>query len=667
MNLHWIDWCIVILVLCVLIGITFFTKRYNRSVSDFLAANRLAGRYLLTVSAGFGGAISLVATWEMMYQNGLPVQWWKMMTTPLGLIIALTGFVIYRFRETRALTMAQFFEMRYSRKFRFFSGFLCWTSGILNYGIFPAVTARFIIYFFGLPHSFMLWGFNISTFPLVMIAYMGIAVYIACAGGQISIMLTDFFQGMLLLIIFLVIMFYLLTTFGWSDIIDGLKITPINQSLINPFETSQSENFNVWYFLIGMMGTLYGVRAWQGNSGYNSAAKTPHEAVMAGIVGTWRTFASELCIVLIPVCAYAAFHSDKFAVAMAPAKEKLAEIADPVIQTQMTVPLFLVNWLPIGIFGLFAVVVIACAISNDDTYIHAWGCILIQDVIMPLRKKPFEPKTHMFILRCGIVGVAIFGFIFSMLFPLKDFILMYFSITGAIYLGGAGAVIIGGLYWKRGSAPAAWTAMLTGTVIGFGGIILQLSWVSAVAPYLHKIFPHFNWLTANMNKFPINGQYIYFITMLAAIVSYIGVSLLGPKHCHNMDKLLHRGEYADKNVMPLKNRDRFSFSKLIGISSNFTCFDRFIAYATAAWSLGWWGIFLIVSTLALTIGLTTDFWIEFWWWKLIPFSILLGTVCTVWITIGGIRDALQLIKDLRAERIDNKDDGFVQAEETKAE
>ena len=152
-NLHPVDLGIIGIVLAIVIGFAIYSQRFTRSVADFLSANRCAGRYLLTVASGSAGmgAISIVATWEKFYQAGFTALFWGQMLAPIGLLMALSGWIIYRYRETRAMTLAQFLEMRYSRRFRVFTGVLCWVSGVLNYGIFPAVTARFFIYFLGLP------------------------------------------------------------------------------------------------------------------------------------------------------------------------------------------------------------------------------------------------------------------------------------------------------------------------------------------------------------------------------------------------------------------------------------------------------------------------------------------------------------------------------------
>ncbi|MHB9138278.1 MAG: sodium:solute symporter family protein [Victivallaceae bacterium] len=669
MYLHWIDWTVVGLLLSSLVALTFYVRPHVRSVADFLAANRMAGRYLLAVSGGFGGAISIIALWEMVYKAGLPTQWWSLMSIPVGLFISLTGFVIFRFRQTRALTLAQFFEMRYSRAFRFYAGSLCWLAGIFNYGIFPAVTARFIIYFFGLPQEVMLFGFSIPMLAIVMLCYLSIALFIACAGGQVSIILTDFFQGILLMLVFLFLMFYLLYSFSWNDIMAGMQIAPANQSMINPFKTSQVADFNVWFFLIGVFSAILNTRAWQGTSGYNASAKTPHEAVMAGIIGGWRTIASGLCMLLIPMVAYAVLHLPAFSALAAPIHAEIAKISDPMIQSQMTVPIFLTHTLPIGVMGMFAAVIIACAISCDDTYMHAWGTIFIQDVYMPLRNKPIEPKRHMLILRLSICGVGAFGFVFSLLFPLKDFIMMYFALTGAIYLGGAGSVILGGLYWKRGTTAAAWTSLTVGTILAFGGILIQQLWPNYLGPALLQIWPDSAWLIANKAKFPVNGQIIFFIAMITSLTSYIMVSLLGPKRVYDMDKLLHRGNYAVAKDFVAKDEIKslnagINWHKVIGISQAFTAFDKFIAWATFVKSMAFWFLFIIGTVLCLTTDWITDaIWCEIWWWKLVAFSVVLGTVCTLWLAIGGVRDAISLFRDLATEKIDERDDGFVSEKE----
>ena len=124
MNLSFIDWVIVIIVLGGMIYSVSMTKGLMKSVSDFLSAGRTAGRYVISISSGVAGlgAISIVMFLEMGYVAGFSLSWWGLCQGIILLAITMSGWVIYRFRMTRSLTLAQFFEKRYSRKFRIFAG-----------------------------------------------------------------------------------------------------------------------------------------------------------------------------------------------------------------------------------------------------------------------------------------------------------------------------------------------------------------------------------------------------------------------------------------------------------------------------------------------------------------------------------------------------------------
>ena len=134
------DWMIVIGMILLMLGILVYCNRYMRNVADFLAANRCAGRYVLCISEGIAGfaVVNSVATWEAFTKSGFASSWWYMITAPVSLVLSLFAWVTYRMRETRCFTLAQFYEVRYSRKFRIAAGMLTWISGIVNYGIFPA-------------------------------------------------------------------------------------------------------------------------------------------------------------------------------------------------------------------------------------------------------------------------------------------------------------------------------------------------------------------------------------------------------------------------------------------------------------------------------------------------------------------------------------------------
>jgi len=657
--MHAVDWSIVLVLLAALIGLAVYSRRYNRSVADFLAANRLAGRYVLTLSEGIAGlgAITIVAAFEMFYKGGFVPLWWNLMGSPLGLIIALSGFVIYRFRQTRALTMAQFFEIRYSRRFRVFCGMMMFLSGVINYGIFPGVTSRFFIHFCGLPDSVMLLGAAVPTFPLVMAIELIVALYLILGGGQIAVMVTDFLQAMFCLLAFLVIVLFMVATFQWPDIFAGLQTAEQGKSLVNPFQAGKVEDFNFWYFVIGAFTMLYVVKAWQGSSAFNSSARSPHEARMAGVLGIWRGQSQNLVMFLLPVCAYAILHNSKFAEIAQPITAALGQIPDATIRNQVTVPVTLTQILPIGLTGILAGVIVAAAISTDESYLHSWGTIFIQDVVMPIRNKALTPRHHMLLLRGAIIGVAAFGFVFSMVFPLKDYINMFFFLTGAIFVGGAGSVIIGGLYWKRGTTAAAWTAMIVGSVLSLGGLSVQTLWPGHLAPWLLDRWPDSAWLQAHAAKFPVNGQIISFIAICCAIALYVMVSLLGPRRVFDMDRMLHRGKHArpDDPAAPAGLKRGW---RTLGAGPEFTFSDKIIYYGSMGWTLGWWTFFLIITGVALTVGLGDSFWQGFWQFK-VWLGVVLAALTTVWFTWGGMRDMRRLFADLRVAARNVLDDGRV--------
>ena len=688
MNLSFIDWMIVIIVLGGMIYSVNLTKGLMKSVSDFLSAGRTAGRYVLSISSGVAGlgAISIVMFLEMGYVAGFSLSWWGLSQGIILLAITMSGWVIYRFRMTRSLTLAQFFEKRYSRKFRIFAGLVAFFAGLINFGIFPAVGAQFFINFCGLPDYFL----GVPMYPLVMIVLLGIALYFVYTGGQIAVIIADFFQGVFVTIILFIITLYLLFSIGWDQVSDSLQNTPIklakeeiqvlkgdasfqllsieeqtlqtdeinvkyeNSSRINPFKTSHVEDFNFWYFLIGIIGVMYGALSWQGSQGYNSSAKNAHEAKMGVVLAGWRGIPQGMFMFLVPVLVYVLMNHPEYTHIADSVNASLASLSSDTLKGQMRAPFVLSEILPVGLIGAFAALMLAAFISTHDTYLHSWGSIFIQDVIMPFRKKPFDKETHIKVLRYSIFGVAVFIFLFSLLFSQSQKIALYFAVTAAIFAGGCGAVIIGGLYWNKGTTAAAWTAMIIGAVIGVSGtLIKQISdiWLLDVSSYSQL-------KTILIFLKNINGQEYWGLGMASSSISYIVVSLLFPEKPVNMDKLLNRGKYSiDGEVNVVDEQVKIGW-KIFGMGKEFTKNDKLIYILNYAWTGFWTLVFIIGTVYNLSNPVSDDAWMKFWEYYIYIHLILSGIVL-IWFTLGGFHDLKSMISALKSDVRDHGDSGWV--------
>ena len=685
MNLSFIDWLIVLIVLIGMIYSVSFTKGLMRSVTDFLSAGRSAGRYLISVSQGAAGlgAISIVSFLEVGYITGFSFQWWGLSQGIILLAITTSGWVIYRFRQTRSLTLAQFFEKRYSRNFRIFAGIVAFVCGIINFGIFPAVGAQFFISYCGIPHTFL----GISTFPLVMILLISIALYFVYTGGQIAVIIADFFQGVFLIVVLFVITIFLYNNVEWNQVTNSLKNTPIklaeeeikklqkedsfnflsdqdkiksinekyqNSSLINPFKTSQVEDFNLTYFLIGLIGMFYGTLSWQGHQAYNSSAKSAHEAKMAAVLGDIRWKPQGLFIFLVPVLTYVFMNHPDFQSIADSVNVTMSSLETETLKSQMRAPVVLSKVLPVGLLGAFAALMLAAFISTHDTYLHSWASIFIQDVILPFRKKPFDKDDHIKALRYAIFGVAIFIFLFSLLFDQNQEIALYFAVTFAIFAGGVGAVIIGGLYWDRGTTEGAWAAMIVGAAIAVTGTIVPQvsdSWLIDTEGF--KGIKNFI-----LRLKEINGIKFYALSMGFSSFSYILVSLMTFKEKVNMDKLLNRSKYSIQGEIKIIDEKVKPIFKIFGIGKEFTIEDKIIYLVSFVWNILFTLVFVFGTMYNLSNDVSDESWMIYWKYQLY-INIIFSFIIIIWFTIGGFIDIKKMFKSLSSSKRDHEDSGFV--------
>jgi Na+/proline symporter len=729
------------------------SRKYVRGVADYLAAGRVAGRYVIAVgdlTAGLG-VITLVALVEQKYQVGYAISFWDYMVIPVGIIMGLTGYCNYRFRETRALSFGQFIEMRYSRSLRITAAVIRTTSEMLTNAIGPAIAANFFIYYIGLPHKIMIMGINMPTFAILCAVVLSMAVCVMWPGGRIALLLTDAFQSIICYPIFVVIAGYIFFRFNWHDVIGPVMMDRVEgESFISPFDMHKLRDFNLFMLVVHLIASILNKASWIGND-TTICGRTPQEQKMAGLLGQWRNGFSQLMCLLIAVMVISFMTHAKFADDAHAVRQKLSEkvtaevVANPetratlnagiaaipvqrheigkdaplsqksnldttyfdtarkilapadapagekaagnflfqkyrTLYNQMMLPVAFREIVPIGIVGLFCFMMIMLMLTTDDGRIFNSSSTIIQDIILPLIRRPLTPKEHLLILRIGSVCVSIFFFLCCLFFVQIDYINMFLTIMTAVWLGGAGPIMIFGLYSRFGTTTGAFCSLIFGSGLSIIGLFCQYNWAETIHPWLvssgweepvgkslHAASAPFHpWIVWEMNpvKFPINSYEMYFMAMVAGLSGYIIGSLLTHKKGgYNLDRLLHRGIYAVEGVTKLKQAWTFRnfLGKLVGITPEYTRGDKVIAWSVVGYAIVYkFGLcFLAVLVWNMISPWPKHWWSEYFYITNVWVMIIVGIVSTIWFLIGGIIDMRRLFRDLAA-RVDNPlDNGVV--------
>jgi Na+/proline symporter len=747
--MSWIDWLIVIIPIGFVLWISVHTRKYITGVADYLAAGRICGRYVITVgdlSAGIGSVV-LLGMIEARYQTGFALGFWEVTSGAVATVLSLTGFILYRWRETRSLSMGQFLEMRYNKSFRIFAGVVRTTCEMLCNAVGPAIGAKFFIYFFRLPQTVPLFGLQFPTFMIVVTILLILALVVMWYGGRLSLIITDTIQSLIAYPIYIIIVIYTLMHFSWSNQIAPVMMDRVaGESFLNPLDIAKMRDFNIFSVIVVLIGFIVNRGIWIGNDVTN-AGRTPHEQKMAGILGSWRSgFAWVLPTVLtISIVAFMS-HND-FAAGAKKVRLELAEqVAEEVIPdagmrtklhenlaalpptshiigvdpplsrdenmdtpflnkahetlgkdaqgnfmfqqfrtlySQMMVAVAMRNFLPVGITGMFILLLVMLMLTTDDSRAFNSASSILQDVVLPLRKKPFTPKEHMLWLRLSTLGVCIFFFIASMFFVNVDFLWMFTNILGAIWAGGAGSVMLFGLYSRFGNTVGAYSSVIVGAGISVGTIICQNNWAKSIYPWFEKMGwvdnldsilrsasapfnPYIVW-QMDAVKFPINSFEVTLIAIILSFSAYVAGSLLTFKKPFNLDRLLHRGKYkVEEGRIEEKNKGPWWKPKnildgILGITPEFSLGDKIMSWSVFIWVFGYCiGVcFIAVLIWNMFSPWPIQWWGHYFFINQLIIGCIIGVISTVWFMIGGIIDTKRLFKDLKARVANPLDDGTV--------
>ena len=746
MGFGWGNWLVVLLPMLCILGVALYSRRYVRDMADYLSAGRVARRYVISVGGMEEalGVMLLIQTMEKNYLTGFSMTFWNMTPLVLSMFLGLTGFCLYRFRETRSMTLGQFLEMRYNRPLRVFASVLHVLADALTEIILPAVAARFFIYFFDLPLYYTVFGITVSTYASLMVLTLSIAMFIIFSGGSVALLAADCLQGLMCYPMFLLFVIYAIVNFSWGD-----KIVPVmfdrvpGESFMNPLDVRDMRDFNLFMIFVICFTRVMNRAIWIG-SGSATSAKDAHEQKMAGVLGTWRGGFSQLMLVVLGfmlivvmnhrdystvarrvrirlsgkvaeevmpglekqyAARIAALGEEKhtigvdaplsrkknldtpyFDAAEATMRENGAENANLKYQKfrtlyyQQLLPVAMRNLMPHWMLGLFLLLVAMIMVSTDSSRIFKISTAMAQDLVLPFREKPMRPKNQMLLIKLLSLLVAAIFFVASLLMAQMDYLELFVVTVGAVWTGGAGAVMVFGLYSRFGTSAGAFASLIGGALISVTGMLTSRNWADAVYPYLERhglvpatarlldtlskpFHPYVVW-QMDARKFPINAYEILFISIVASCILYIVFSLLTCRNPFDLDKMLHRGRYADDksravtSPWTLKNL----FGKLIGISPEYTKSDKAVAYSVFLYTFVY--RFFLTFILVLVINVFTRWekpeWSVYYLVTLVVVPFAVGLVSTVWFFIGGVVDLRHLFRDLAARKRDFSDDGRVE-------
>ena len=483
-----LDWVVIAVYLLGITGAGIWAARWVNGPDDFfMGGRRFKKKFMLFFAFGAGThsdqAVSVPSKTYTSGLSGIWLQWIWLFATPFYWLIAPV------FRRMRALTTGDYFELRYSRSVAgLFAGV-----AVLQ----PVVSLATMLKGSGAMITAVSGGaipeLAAITTIIVLFTLYGIA------GGLTAAIITDFVQGILIVVLsFLILPFALQAVGGLS----GLRATIADPQM---FALVSASDITVFYVAVVAINGLIE----NSTQPHSMAVSAAGETEMDGRVGfTYGNMLKRFCTVawtLTGLCAIALYPGITSAVEIDQTYGLMARDLLPLVAP--------------GLLGIFVASMLAAVMSSCDAWMVSVSALFTENLYRPFIA-PARSGAHY--VRIGRVAAAL---------------LVVLSIAYAISLD---SVISGletfwkvqammgipfwvGIFWRRATVAGAWASTLA-------AFFVALVTSNVLAPVFDINAFAAQYLPASMvfdGELRLPVQMVAYLSV--GLVAMIGVSLATPR------------------------------------------------------------------------------------------------------------------------------------------
>jgi len=476
MNVTPIDWTILAIGFLCFLAMAFYLNSKCRSVADYLVSGRKV-RMWLGMGSGIAGEIGLLAivsTSEQGYGHGFSFVLIGLLSMLITIpLFGVFGFGIERFRASKAMSVPQYIEMRFSKRLRILTGMFNCLAGVIQMCLFPIVGASFIRVLISAPEKTMMGGSAIPTDWLIMAILLICPIIFTYLGGYATLIVTNFFQSILIMGVLCWLLFLLVGRIGLQNYWTGLEQAH-GLSGFNPFASGGESYGLTWFVWLNVMTILlqfsYGPYL-QKYASMDKPKTVSRAFLLGGLFGSGRAF----IILGLGVAAL---------VALGKTVPAGVEVTATAWQTMAT-PYYLAGIVPPVLMGFLLLGLLFADVAVTDTYILSWSTSIVNDCIYPFRKTPFSPQQQIAAVRITIAVLCVLFFLFGMIYTPTLAIWDFMWLTANI-IGGTGVAVLLGMYWKRATTAGAYAAVLTCLVLPIADLVARRLYV---VWYPEGVFP----------------------------------------------------------------------------------------------------------------------------------------------------------------------------------